>query len=73
MSAQQLTVFWRSPSGRLHLQRRCSGNGQPQRTVKVHPTVGELVELLDLPGDPTKYVCRCAREAVRRLVREGSE
>lgn len=45
---------WRAPSGRLHLHRRCSGNGRPRDTKLVKITHEEYA------GQRAKdMVCRC--------------
>lgn len=44
--------FYRSPSGRLHRQLTCSGNGRPR--------VSKLVKLTQEQFEAEQNVCRCA-------------
>jgi hypothetical protein len=46
---------WRSPAGRIHNMRHCSGNGQPARTQRVTITREEFDALV-----AGRKVCRCA-------------
>jgi hypothetical protein len=61
-------VLWQSPSGRLHLRRRCSGNGQPKNTHPVQVDRPQLVVLLTQPGDPYARICPCAYDYVRKAM-----
>jgi hypothetical protein len=69
------TELWRSPSGRLHHQRHCSG-GSGYRNVKVRMPDRELAALeLVKVGPLAPHICRCAqgvRDKARARLAEGS-
>jgi len=48
------TQLWRTPSGRLHRMRRCSGGARHDNTTSVTLTDAELRDV------PMTSLCRCA-------------
>lgn len=57
---QVTQTFWRSPSGRVHSLRGCTGGPGPRRMVKLQLTRAQF-DALQLYGDDTsRQRCRCA-------------
>jgi hypothetical protein len=68
-------MFWRSPSGRIHSLRSCSGGAPVNRMRKVQLTRAEF-DARTLHGPIDSSRCRCAtwserREAAYREAAEG--
>ena len=59
------TNWYRSPSGRLHTLKTCSGGAPADRMRRVPaPTVRDLILMMNEPGRPG--ICRCAWNSAQR-------
>ncbi len=61
MKSEERLSLWKSPSGRLHRFRRCSGAGPVKRVLPVRITEAAFWEL------PAPKRCPCLRALERRL------